>query len=321
MSEKKFTLPSRIRKRKYFLLASNNGRKYVSSGLICQVIENQKDILQVGFTTTKKLGSAVVRNKVRRRMREVVRLFFAPEAPIGYNYVFIGRFNTATRSFEALKKDALYLLRAVQADYEQRLSGKEKSDSLASSTLFEEIGKNGKDSVSTLIGKRIIPAEQNNQSSTLFEGVGKNEKDGSSDLIGKRITPAEQNNQSSTLSEEVGKNGKDRVSTLIGKRITPAEQNNQSSTLSEEVGKNEKDSVSTLIGKRIIPAEQNNQSSTLFEEIGKNGKDSVSTLIGKRIIPAEQNNQSFTLSEESSEKTKINNKFFYVSTTNSEIGE
>lgn len=176
MSEKKFTLPPRIRKRKYFLLASNNGRKYVSSGLICQAIENQKDILQVGFTTTKKLGSAVVRNKIRRRMREVIRLFFVPEAPAGYNYVFIGRFNTATRSFEALKKDALYLLRAVQSDYERRLSGNGKAPFVETSILSDSVGKNGKDYASDLFDKGKTQTGQNNQSATLSEGGGEKNK-------------------------------------------------------------------------------------------------------------------------------------------------
>lgn len=181
MSDKKFTLPSRIRKRKHFLLASNNGRKYVSAGLICQAIENQKDVLQVGFTTTKKLGSAVVRNKIRRRMREVVRLFFAPEAPKGYNYVFIGRFNTATRSFEALKKDTLYLLRAVQADYEQRLSVTTRENDADCQHLSDEVLKNIEqwNVCSCLVSDEITEkAEQNHFSAREVALTEKTEQNG-----------------------------------------------------------------------------------------------------------------------------------------------
>ena len=73
--------------------ATHNGRKFVASSVILQVIPNEKETFRVGFTTTKKLGCAVIRNKIRRRLREAVRLIFAPKALIGYDYVFIGRYN------------------------------------------------------------------------------------------------------------------------------------------------------------------------------------------------------------------------------------
>ena len=111
MSKKNFSLPERILKRKTFMRATHNGRKFVSSGVILQVIPNDKKIVRVGFTTTKKLGCAVIRNKIRRRLREGVRLAFAPNALIGYDYVFIGRSATTNREMELLKQDMLYVLR------------------------------------------------------------------------------------------------------------------------------------------------------------------------------------------------------------------
>lgn len=111
MTQHNFSLPERILKRKTFMRATHNGRKFVASGVILQVIPNEKETLRVGFTTTKKLGCAVIRNKIRRRLREAVRLTFAPKALIGYDYVFIGRSATENREMDLLKQDMLYVLR------------------------------------------------------------------------------------------------------------------------------------------------------------------------------------------------------------------
>ena len=60
---------------------------------------------RVGFTATKKLGNAVVRNRVKRRLREIARLRLAAEARAGHDYVLIGRAPTAQRPFPDLEKD------------------------------------------------------------------------------------------------------------------------------------------------------------------------------------------------------------------------
>ena len=45
----------------------------------------------IGFTATKKIGSSVVRNRVRRRLREAARLIFPRYARPGFYYVLVGR--------------------------------------------------------------------------------------------------------------------------------------------------------------------------------------------------------------------------------------
>ena len=65
----------------------------------------------VGFTTTRRIGKAVVRNRARRRLREAVRAL--PEGALlaGRDYVFIARQGTATCPFAEL---AGQLRRAVE---------------------------------------------------------------------------------------------------------------------------------------------------------------------------------------------------------------
>ena len=122
--KKTYSLPERIRNRKHFLLAANNGRKFVAKGMIVQVIQNKyPEKKRVGFTTTKKLGCAVVRNRVRRRLREICRLMFTG-VPVGYDYVFIGRQATIDRPFDMLQKDAKYIVAQIM----QMMAEKEKKE-------------------------------------------------------------------------------------------------------------------------------------------------------------------------------------------------
>ena len=57
---------------------------------------------RVGFTVSKKVGNAVERNRVRRRLREVVRLSAALPEPAGHDYVLIGRRAALAIPFERI---------------------------------------------------------------------------------------------------------------------------------------------------------------------------------------------------------------------------
>ena len=61
--------------------------------------------MRVGFTVTKKVGNAVVRNRVKRRLRAVAAEVFPRLGRAGTDYVVIGRLATLTRPFEALRGD------------------------------------------------------------------------------------------------------------------------------------------------------------------------------------------------------------------------
>jgi ribonuclease P protein component len=57
---------------------------------------------RVGFTVSKKVGNAVERNRVRRRLREVVRLSAALPEQAGHDYVLIGRRAALAIPFERI---------------------------------------------------------------------------------------------------------------------------------------------------------------------------------------------------------------------------
>jgi ribonuclease P protein component len=60
-------------------------------------------VIGVGFTATKRLGTAVVRNRARRRLREAARLVFPELGRPGFDYVLVARPPALACDFQALK--------------------------------------------------------------------------------------------------------------------------------------------------------------------------------------------------------------------------
>ena len=59
----------------------------------------------LGFTATRKVGGAVVRNRAKRRLREAARALAPHHAVAGSDYVFIARMGTVDRSWDRLLDD------------------------------------------------------------------------------------------------------------------------------------------------------------------------------------------------------------------------
>ncbi len=122
-----------LKKRKDFVRAAR-GLKSVTPSLILQAAQSLstpvKPVLEngcyLGFTATKKLGKAHVRNLVKRRLRAAAAQCFADNALPGMDYVLIGRYNTADVDFAKLKSDMTKALRDIEA---QRNGKNEVSDS------------------------------------------------------------------------------------------------------------------------------------------------------------------------------------------------
>ncbi|WP_137180108.1 ribonuclease P protein component [Roseomonas sp. AR75] len=103
--------PPRLKQRREFRRVAEKGRRAARPGLVLQALPAPDRPLRVGFTTTKKIGNAVVRNRARRRLREAARLLLAGSGIEGFELVLIGRDATATRDFAALVGDLRGALR------------------------------------------------------------------------------------------------------------------------------------------------------------------------------------------------------------------
>ena len=111
--------PARLLKRPDFLRVAALRRKWAAPGLILQVAPTTDpagaEALRVGFTTSKKVGNAVARNRARRRLRAAVAELFGPFAALGNDYVVIGRRETLARPYSLLLQDLRTALKRVGA--------------------------------------------------------------------------------------------------------------------------------------------------------------------------------------------------------------
>ena len=90
---------------------------------------------RVGFTVTKKVGNAVVRNRVRRRLREAVRVHAAGDMQPGKDYVIVGREEVLAAPFAAIRTELSRRLRPARPDIGPKNASRvsEKSDASTNS--------------------------------------------------------------------------------------------------------------------------------------------------------------------------------------------
>ncbi len=115
----------RLTQRSDFVHAATHGHKWATPGLVLQCVKtrrlNPTDVkrkknhmgFRIGFTATRRIGGAVVRNKAKRRLREVAARVMPERARAGYDYVLIARTSTAQRTFQNLIEDLTKALAKV----------------------------------------------------------------------------------------------------------------------------------------------------------------------------------------------------------------
>ena len=115
-----------LRQRREFVNVAKKGRKYAAPGLVLQALNRLNDQrrndgiakgsgVRIGFTVTRKVGNAVVRNRVRRRLRAAASQIAPKHVKGNFDLVLIGRAGTKKRNFEELKQDLLKALNHVGA--------------------------------------------------------------------------------------------------------------------------------------------------------------------------------------------------------------
>jgi ribonuclease P protein component len=120
---KKLTI-EKLRKRAQFLFVRQGARASKGAVLVEARRRAEDGPIGVGFTASKKVGGAVVRNRAKRRLREAARQLLPEYGLAGVDYVLVARQSTPEAEWAALLddlKNALIRLRAeLQAGAEAR---------------------------------------------------------------------------------------------------------------------------------------------------------------------------------------------------------
>lgn len=109
-----------LKKRKDFVRVAK-GFTSVMPTVILQAAQSlcaENSAPKVGYTTSKKIGKAHIRNKARRRMRAAVAEVFSKYAMDNFEYVLVGRYNTSYCPFDTLKQNLIRGLKAAQKEFQ-----------------------------------------------------------------------------------------------------------------------------------------------------------------------------------------------------------
>ena len=95
----------RLRQRADFVAAATGAKAPTAAFVLQARKRGDSGPIRVGFTVTKKVGSAVERNRVRRRLKAVVSRSAAGQMRAGHDYVLVGRRAALELPFDRLVED------------------------------------------------------------------------------------------------------------------------------------------------------------------------------------------------------------------------
>jgi ribonuclease P protein component len=107
-------------------LAANRGVRIARPGFVLLARANDGAGLRFGITVTKKIGNAVVRNRMKRRFRALLRAALPVHGLPDHDHVLIGREGGVERDFAQLETELLAALdraRAGKGDPPRRRAG------------------------------------------------------------------------------------------------------------------------------------------------------------------------------------------------------
>ena len=100
-------------------LRAAQARRQGTGGFLLQARDRADDsaVVRVGFTASKKIGNAVMRNRAKRRLRALVRDILPDHCRAGWDYVLVARPGaTVSRDFKDLAADLDFALRTVHRE-------------------------------------------------------------------------------------------------------------------------------------------------------------------------------------------------------------
>lgn len=98
---------SSLKKNSDFQTVYQRGRSVANKQLVLYWLKNDMDEVRIGFSISRKYGKAVQRNKLRRRLKEILRGLEV--AHTGYDFIFIARSGAKEADYQLLQRSVKHL--------------------------------------------------------------------------------------------------------------------------------------------------------------------------------------------------------------------
>lgn len=105
-----------LKKRSDFLRVASTRKKWVTPAMVIQISDSlcdDGDIIQIGYTASKKVGNAVARSRAKRRLREVAKKVLIGCGSQKHAYVLIARQEILSCSFDQLIRDLKWAIKRL----------------------------------------------------------------------------------------------------------------------------------------------------------------------------------------------------------------
>tara|TARA_B100000242_G_scaffold202531_1_gene146716 strand:- start:289 stop:636 length:348 start_codon:yes stop_codon:yes gene_type:complete len=110
-----------LKKRLEFINSNKKAVRFNSKNLIIQKLKKDKLHPFFGFTVTKKIGTAVIRNKIKRRLKSIIRMLLKNQDEYfnkSFNYVLICKKDIVKVSYNELRNEIKYNFKMIKNKYE-----------------------------------------------------------------------------------------------------------------------------------------------------------------------------------------------------------
>ena len=103
-----------LKKDSDFRKVYKHGKSFASRYLVMYILNNKSEHSRIGISVSKKVGKAIIRNKVRRRIKEAYRLNIDENVKIGYDIVFIARVAIKDAEYKDIEKSMKHLVKKAE---------------------------------------------------------------------------------------------------------------------------------------------------------------------------------------------------------------
>ena len=100
-----------LKKDSDFRKVYKHGKSFANRYLVMYILENKSDSSRIGISVSKKVGNAITRNKIRRRIKEAYRLNIDENVKNGYDIIFIARVSCNEAEYKDIDKDINHLVK------------------------------------------------------------------------------------------------------------------------------------------------------------------------------------------------------------------